>query len=989
MNTSTQAQDVRTTFRFVALLFLVISSCLTTALAQGTGSITGNVSDAQNGQFLVGARVRVDGTDLVTSTDSMGNYRVTMVPIGEHTLSVSYLGRMDSSGSVLVRGNETATVNFNLNSEVVVLEEYKVSSYAEQQVVALNRQRQSNRISNIISADTIGALPDENLRMALNRLPGINIAGGDDGQVSIRGMEGKLNSVVLDGNPLPSAAVNMTGCANQGSTRSLDLMMIPAEAIQGIEVIKTPTADMDGDAIGGRVDLKTASALEFPHRIMRATASARAYSYGGNGYSSGITFGDTLNAEKSVGVFFTANWKDYSREFGQPNLSYVNPEGAYTGAAPILNEINPNYQYEEVEELAMNGTVDWKITPSTRLSFKGWYTHSNKLDQRPRVQLFIRDISASHLTSSNGETAAGNSRIRVRKRQRYRPDREFDQYRVGVTGETVLANSIFNYGVLVGNSTFTGSEYDYRFEANSSSVPYTLDRTGSREFPMVAFNAGSVDLYNNAALYSRQETTYKTRDNLDEDLTMNADWTLDLGTAIPVKLKAGVKGRYKNRVNNNVVRIYSPTSAVTVAAIGKTGQFSVYDRYQELGFMVDDNAFVEFFKANQSNAAFYAENVVAGSREEAEAQQDVQEDIIAGYLMGTVQLTSKLTLIGGLRYEHTDAAYTWAASRSSRGTRNYPDVVKEITYGTPVPSALGVYRFSEKDILRFGWSKTLARPDWNTLVPVDQSITLAVADPSQLTGSATIPVLIRNPDLKPQQADNLDLAFEHYYGPSNLVSFGGFYKKMDNYIGAPISRLSDIQATNPLTGALLFTSGGVPIKYRISRQENGVQQTVKGIEAVWQHRFLGLPGLLSGFGVNTNFAYVIGSRKAPQFLNPANTMEVTGHITYDQLESQPERILHAQVYWERRGFSARIGYTHTSDQITEFDRDGNSDYIRAASRSFDATLSYEFSNGWKIFIEGNNLTGEPTDVRYYENMNYVATYDQDGKRWSAGISAKF
>ncbi len=989
MNKPTSTPTGRSPIHQLVLLLMTMAWTSVTVLAQDTGTLAGKVYDSEHGDYLVGARVQVKGTNLVTTTDNAGEYRLNQVPVGEQTVVVSYLGSSEASSRVSVMGGKTVPLNVEMKSDILILKEFKVTSYAGQQVRAMNQQRQSDRISNIISADSIGALPDDNLRMALNRLPGINVAGGDNGSVSIRGMEGKLNAVVLDGNPISSAATNMGGFGNQGSTRGIDLANIPAEAIQGIEVIKTPTADMDGDSIGGRVDLKTASALDYRRRILNISAEARTYEFGGSGYSSGLTYGDVLNADETMGLFLNVNWKNYSREFGQQNYSYANPEDAFTGGTPIFNELNPNKQYEEVKELTTNGTFDWKVSSTTRLTFKGWLTSSDKLDQRPRIQLFIRDITASQLTDSNGLTAEGNSRIRERKRNRFRPDRELDQYRFGMQSETILANSVVNLGLLYGNSTFTGSEYDYRFEANSSSIPYKLDRKISLPFPSITFNAGAVDLYNNISLYSPQETSYKTRNNSDKDLTLNADWTVDLGTAMPAKIKAGFKGRFKSRVNGNFVRIYTPTTLVTVAAIGKTDPFSTYDRYQELGFTVNDPAFVQFFQATRNNPAYYVERLAASQREEAEAQQDIDEDILSGYVMGTVDVSSKFRLVGGLRYERTEGTYNWAASRSNRGTQVFPDVVKKTSYNTPVPSFLATYRFREKDVLRFGWSKTLARPDWNTLVPVDQSISLAVADPTNLTNSTTIPVTIRNPNLDPQQSNNLDLAFEHYYGPSNLLSFGVFYKKLDNYIGSPITRRSSIQATNPLTGDPLLTSGGLPIFFSIRRQENGIREVIKGFEFVWQHRFLRLPGLLSGLGIDANFTYIKGVRDAPLFLNPADTLQVTGYKHFDQVEAQPEKIVHAQLFWERRGISARLGYVYTAAQIDEFDKDGQSDYFRAAYSSLDLSLSYEFHNGLKFYVEGNNLTSEPVDSRYYENRNWLATYDQDGTRWSFGIKKSF
>ncbi len=974
-------------YRFL-IMAAAFAGMLFSALGQTVGTVAGVVIDAMKGGNVVGARVEIVGTNLFTATDDGGRFRLNNVPVGSRTLAVGSLGYAEGTQAVEVREGVPVQVSVQLKSEIVTMGKFVVSTYASQQAVALSRQRQSDRIANVISADSIGEMPDDNLRMALNRLAGINVAGGDDGLVSIRGMEGKLNSVVLDGDALPSAAVGLTGYGNQGQTRGINLRNIPTEVIQGIEVIKTPTPDLDGDAIGGRVDLKTANAFDFRERIARVSGEYRTHQYGGSGYAGSVTYGDVFNQARTAGVFLNLSWKDYSREFGQYNVTYVNPNQALTGAPALVNEINPNRQYEESQELAFNASFDWKLSHTTRLSFKGWYNRSEKFDDRPRVQLQFRDVAANNLTEASGLKAAGVGRIRVRKRDRIRPDRDFEQIRLAVKGETTAGNSLFTYGITYGQSRFTATEYDFTYEANFNNVAWSWDRTRDRVFPAYTLSAGTTDLFNNVAAYPVTDVLRRARDNTDDNLTFNADWKVDFKADQPFSLKTGFKGRMEDRANAGQSRRFTATAGASLATVGTVG-FSTYDRFQDLGFVANDLAFTRYLDTNADNPALFRENQVTGAQEEAEIQAKIEENVWAGYAMGTLDIR-KLRLVGGLRYELTDATYRWPASRANRGAMVFRDVTNQPNYGTMVPSVIGIYRFTQNDVLRAGWSRTLSRPDWDSLIPVDTSLTLAVVDPNSLITGNTIDITVRNPQLSAQRSDNLDLSFEHYYGSGNLVSIGYFYKKMDNYIGAPIARLTNQPAINPITGLPLRTNAGAPVFFRVSRPENGVIQEIRGVEAIWQHRFKRLPGWLSGLGFNTNYAYIDGTRKAPLFANAASPYTVTGFQNFSRVENQPKHIFHAQVYWEQRGFSARAGYNYTGSQVTVFDRRGPGvDYIRDTLEAVDVSLGYEFKSGWKIYVEGNNITGEPEDTRYTVNRNYVETYDLDGKAWTVGVRAKF
>lgn len=120
------------------------------------------------------------------------------------------------------------------------------------QAKALNTQRNKINVTNIVSTDQIGKFPDANIGDAMRRIPGITmqVDQGESRNIIVRGLAPQLNSVTLNGSRIPSA---------EGDNRNVQMDLIPSDMIQTIEVNKAVTPDMDGDALGGSVNLITRS----------------------------------------------------------------------------------------------------------------------------------------------------------------------------------------------------------------------------------------------------------------------------------------------------------------------------------------------------------------------------------------------------------------------------------------------------------------------------------------------------------------------------------------------------------------------------------------------------------------------------------------------------------------------------------------------------------------------------------------------------------
>src|SRR5262245_582418 len=234
-----------------SLFLIALFTFVTTAYAQptGPGTVEGRVVDAASGEPLPGAKVLVTGLAGEASTDRDGRFRLS-VPPGPHSVVVTYLGRSDQVIETNVASGATQRLDVKM-SPLSFEESVTVTAEAlilESQERALNQQKTAPNITNIVAADQIGSFPDRNAAETTQRIPGISITKdqGEGRYVNVRGTEPRLNAMMIDGQRIPSP---------DPLIRQVAVDVVPSELLQSIEVSKALTPDMDGDSIGGSVNL--------------------------------------------------------------------------------------------------------------------------------------------------------------------------------------------------------------------------------------------------------------------------------------------------------------------------------------------------------------------------------------------------------------------------------------------------------------------------------------------------------------------------------------------------------------------------------------------------------------------------------------------------------------------------------------------------------------------------------------------------------------
>src|SRR6202163_4805340 len=244
---------------YTTCLVALVSNLLWMIPAAGqdrSGTVTGVAKDSST-STLQGALVQLDPGGKRTVSDSQGQFRITDVVPGDYTLTVSYVGFAPFTQSIKVAFGQTVNVDAECRVASVSDQVLVTATRPQGEAEALNIERTAFNIVQVLPAKVITSLPNTNIADAVGRLPSVTLERdeGEGKYVQIRGTEPRLSNTTIDGVNVPSP---------EGHVRNVKLDVIPAALVDRIEVSKTLSANQDGDAIGGSVNLVTKTAGERP-----------------------------------------------------------------------------------------------------------------------------------------------------------------------------------------------------------------------------------------------------------------------------------------------------------------------------------------------------------------------------------------------------------------------------------------------------------------------------------------------------------------------------------------------------------------------------------------------------------------------------------------------------------------------------------------------------------------------------------------------------
>ena len=206
-----------------------------------------------------------------------------------------------SRPAVSVTASGTVTLPIALDARYEFAEEIVVQAVRFGQSKALNDQKEAVNIKNVLSEEQIQSFPDLNTAEVLQRVSGVSIQrdNGEGRFVSMRGTPSAMTNVTINGQQV---------AYSNSQNRMVELDVISAAQLSGIEVTKVLTPDMDADSIGGAINLKTRSAFDQPDGVTNFTLGVGDNSIADGTHSrSAFNYSTVLGTNQNLGLSRSAS----------------------------------------------------------------------------------------------------------------------------------------------------------------------------------------------------------------------------------------------------------------------------------------------------------------------------------------------------------------------------------------------------------------------------------------------------------------------------------------------------------------------------------------------------------------------------------------------------------------------------------------------------------------------------------------------------------
>jgi TonB-dependent receptor len=891
--------------------------------------ISGKVLDADDKLPLPGAMIQIVGDNKYTVSDYNGRFELLNINIGTYQVTVKYIGYTPITHEITVEQGKNNVLDFALKTSGTELNEVVVGDILKGQAKALNQQKNSKNIGNVISSDQVGRFPDANVGDALKRVPGITMQNdqGEARNIIIRGLAPSLNSVTLNGDRIPSA---------EGDNRNVQMDLIPSDMISTIEVNKTLTSDMDADAIGGSVNLVT-RATPNGERISATLAGGFMPIREHATYTAGLVYGNRFFDNK-LGAVFSGSYNNVN--YGSDDVENEWVKDDFGNEFVQASEIR---KYD-VQRIRRSGSValDYKFDENNTIFANAIYNWRD--DRENRFRTTYDDIEAIY----DGETITGfEGRVKRqtkggvdsnRNKNRRLEDQRVQNY--SLRGEHLINSKLdldWSANYAKAREYRPGERY---IEYRQKGLEMSQDLSDLR-FPLVTTTGEEVDQFE---FNSVTENTDETSES-EFGAKVNIRFPFSIIAAEKGRIRTGLRLRMKEKERNNNFFSYEPVNdGMDLLSEIPTSVYDGKNFNPGSKYVPGTFASASFLGSlDLNNSALFDKE--ADPAEFLAVNYNAKENIYAAYVRWDQDFNDKLSMVLGFRVENTHIDYTGNRVLDEEELESKINTTN--AYTNVLPSISFQYNATKDLVLRAAATTALARPNYYALAPYVNNI---AADKEITAG---------NPDLDATYSYNYDFMAENYFKSVGLISGGVFYKRLNDFI----YNYSDNQYTDAKFAAD-FPNQANPIpageNWSFVQSRNGDVVDVYGFEVAFQRQLDFLPGkFLKGFGIYLNYTYTKSKAKgiADEDGNERNDISLPGTTPH---------MFNGSLSWENKRFSARISTNFTSDYLDELGSESYKDSYYDKQFFLDANASYKITSHLRIFAEANNLTNQP--LRYYQGV---------------------
>ena len=886
-----------------AFCTMLVSAPLSAQTAD-TGTIEGRVKSGASGAYLGNVRVAVEGTTRETITDANGAYRLTGVSPGSARVSASYLGLEGRTEVITVQPGRAAELNFELarsgmpppaeGKDIVKMSEFTVIEDRERsaQTLALNQQRQAPNIKNVVASDEYPTGSDDNIADFIRFIPGVSIvySGRAGTDASVRGMPSDTSGITMDG-------VELSG-AFTGNTRTVSLLAVPTSNISTIEITKVPTPDMPAHGLGGSMNITTKSGFERTKPLFKYNVfSAFDPQYGlslkdrmgphSSMDSPSIRPSFELSylrpVNKSLSISLSVGNKlNYNTNPSDTNATWDLVQGFPTSTTPR------NAQVQLVTVRSGQVGVDWKLGDKNIFKASVSYRTRDADQGNNGLALTYGAGATGDANFVQGAATGVGTLSQTYSWQNLVSHTTHAMLKYTHLGDTWKIDASGSYSY---SSFYFMPDYDIGYFGGASvTLPNVviraegMDGAATRAVGLRPFNvavrdrAGNTVSPHDGRLYSVNSVTSSETGNRVDKTQFKLDLKRELRMSVPVTIQTGGTVVQEAQKLWNYGKTYTFRPGATVAE-RMAGNYDLIDTtYSQtleplLGSKVQWVSPTKLFQLSTARPDYFVLNEAAAHQTRVNASKKLEETISAAYFRADTRLLqNRLWLVAGVRYERTaddgqgpsvnpaaqfvnlpngtlakdangrfiplttdafEVAKLVYTERGLRGKTKYDDFF---------PSLNSSYNITNDLVLRFGYAKTIGRPNLPFIIPGATYSTI-----TETTTKQTITVV--NSRLKPWKANNYDLSLESYMIKDGFGSVGVFQKDLSNFFAV---------RTFPGTPELLeqygvIAAAGDAIEYDIVSRFNGGDARVRGMEFTYRQSLTFLPHWARGAQVFVNY----------------------------------------------------------------------------------------------------------------------------------------
>jgi TonB-dependent receptor len=900
--------------------------------AQKNLSLKGRIVDAGTRMPLQGATVFIPETGNGNVSERDGSFLFEKIDIETGQIIASFIGYQPDTIFFDFENKSLLEIDFFLLEDAITMSQVEVTGKLEGQMKALAEQRVASNIKNIVDAAQMIQFPDLNAAQSIGRIPGITLQRdqGEGRYVQLRGTPPELSNFSINGEQIPSP---------EGGIRYVALDVVPIDQLSSIEISKALTPDMDGDAIGGTVNLKTKTAKDSIPEL-RATLAGGFNNLSEKGqYNVQFAFGQRFG---DFGFYMNASFLDDKR--ASHNMEFDFNESRFSGDTSFrihYDDVQLRYYDINRQRTGLSGTWDWNPNPNQKITFNVLYNRFIDDEKRSRARY---NIGSGFLTS---ETSSREAKIERDLRDR----------------EKIQTISSANLG---GEHKFGPFQVDYLFSYSDARehIPDRMDINfvndlvnldldlSEPNFPRIFYprEKDSVTVHNPADYEFDElllQNTLTTDKNTTGRINLSKKYFLGGGNGA---IKIGGKIRSKVKERNNTGKVYhkyfetfavnsiydsvrqiynqiGPEFSLETVA-GSFQPNNLLNKGYQLGITPDLEKSREFID-------FYSQNFKlqeSDTKEESIAEDFyAEEDIYAAYGMVT-HYWNDWMFLGGVRYEKTKIHYEGFDLRFkefSDAFEGADTLQSDKNYEFLLPQFHLKYSPNPSVNYRAALTWTYSRPNFDDILPYRQS----ELDSRQISQG--------NPDLKFASSLNLDILAEKYLPRGGILSGGFFYKKIDDFVYY-------------LEQRIFVENISRPGWYFVKTAQNGLNANVMGAEVSWNQKFFNLPGQFSNFGLYFNYTYTWSKAEiAPR----------QGEKEFINLPGQSPHALNLALYYDGPKFYAKISGNFNDTFLDELGIKDTWDIYYYKNFNLDFNCNYYLNDKFQVFLNVNNLTNQP--LKYY------------------------